>query len=74
MSSAIPDVIGRSDLKMFHVRNGAFPATKSTAIVSPTARPMPRIPAPMMPDDDDGTIVRQIVCHFVAPRASDASR
>src|SRR5260370_1220843 len=44
-----------------------------TAIVSPTARPRPRIMAPAMPGAPF-TRTTKVVSHLVAPRASAASR
>ncbi len=51
-----------------------FPATMMTAMVSPTARPMPRMTAATMPERAAGSTTRRMVCHCVAPSASDASR
>ena len=48
---------------------GAFPVTISTAIVSPTARPMPRMNAAVMPERAEGTTTCEMVCHRVVPRA-----
>jgi hypothetical protein len=44
-----------------------------TAIVSPTARPRPRMTAPAMPGPPLAKTTR-VVSHFVAPSASAASR
>src|SRR2546428_56894 len=52
---------------------GEFPITINTAIVSPMARPMPRITPVRIPGLAAGNSTLQIVCHLVAPRANDAS-
>ena len=52
----------------------AFPVTISTAMVSPTARPMPRTTPDAIPDIEEGITTLYIVCHLVAPRARLASR
>jgi len=51
----------------------ALPATMITAIVSPTARPMPRMTLAMIPDLAAGIITMRVVCQRVAPRAIDPS-
>ncbi len=48
--------------------------TMIIAIVSPRARPTPRMMAATMPDRAAGTVTPTIVCHRVAPSASDPSR
>ena len=61
---------------MFQIGSGmiaAFPATIMTAMVSPTARPMPRMMAAAMPESAAGTRTRLMVCQRVAPMASDPS-
>ena len=45
-----------------------------TAIVSPSARPRPRITAPTIPDCEAFSTTLLIVSHRVAPSPSDASR
>ena len=45
-----------------------------TAIVSPSARPSPRIMPPMMPERAYGSTASQIISQRVAPSASAASR
>ncbi|KAF5037333.1 hypothetical protein DSECCO2_565740 [anaerobic digester metagenome] len=52
----------------------ALPVTIRTAMVSPMARPMPRMIAAVIPENAAGTTTCRIVCHRVAPRASDPSR
>ena len=52
----------------------ALPATIMTAMVSPMARPMPRIIAVMMPLEAAGSTTRRTVCQLVAPRAMEPSR
>jgi len=47
----------------------AFPVTMSTAIVSPMARPIPRMIAALMPESAAGTITLRTVCQWFAPRA-----
>ncbi len=51
-----------------------FPITIVTAIVSPNARPNPRITAPTIPDRAYGTTAVQAASHRVAPRPKAASR
>ena len=46
----------------------------ATAIVSPKARPKPRIIAPIMPELAAGNSTRQMVSQRVAPRAMEALR
>ena len=61
---------------MFQTGSGmmaAFPATIMTAMVSPTARPMPRMIAAAIPERAAGTRTRLMVCQRVAPMASDPS-
>ena len=63
--------------KMFQIGFGmiaVLPATIRTAMVSPTALPIPRMMAAAMPERAAGTITRLIVCHRVAPMASEPSR
>ena len=52
----------------------ALPETIRTIIVSPIARPKPRIIAAPMPGIAAGKTTRSAVCVFDAPRASEASR
>lgn len=52
----------------------ALPVTISTAMVSPIARPVPRIIAAVIPESAPGTITLLKVCQRVAPTASDPSR
>ena len=52
----------------------AFPVTMMTAMVSPIARPIPRIIAAAIPERAAGTMTRLIVCQRVAPVARDPSR
>src|SRR5919206_1085294 len=52
---------------------GRLPITIVTAIVSPSARPKPRITAPAIPGAPFTSTTR-IISHLVAPRASAASR
>ena len=51
----------------------AQPVAISTVMVSPIARPMPSILAAIMPDAAAGIFTKISVCHFVAPRAREAS-
>src|SRR5271157_160346 len=51
----------------------AFPATIMTAMVSPTALPIPRMKLARIPDRAAGRTTLQMVCHLVAPIAMDAS-
>ncbi len=44
-----------------------------TAMVSPMARPIPRIIAAVIPDIAEGTTILLMVCHRVAPTARDPS-
>src|SRR5919202_1226281 len=53
--------------------SGRLPMTIVTAIVSPTARPKPSMIAPAMPGAPLASTIR-VVSHFVAPKASAASR
>ncbi|MNP71279.1 hypothetical protein D3C76_1676390 [compost metagenome] len=48
---------------------GVFPITMTTAMVSPTARVMPRITAEMIPLLAAGSTTRIITCRRVEPRA-----
>ena len=50
-----------------------FPATITTAIVSPMALPIPRIIPDITPDFAAGITVLKILLSFVAPRASAPS-
>ena len=62
--------------RMFQMGSGmmaAFPATMSTAMVSPTARPIPRMIAAAMPESAAGTRTLLTVCQRVAPMARDPS-
>ncbi len=52
----------------------AFPVTMRTAMVSPMARPMPRMIAAVIPESAPGTMTRAMVCQCVAPTANDPSR
>ena len=49
-----------------------LPTTMITAIVSPTARPMPRTTLATMPDRAAGMTTRHIVCQWVAPQRQRA--
>ena len=51
-----------------------FPVTIRTAMVSPIARPIPRMIAAAMPESAPGTMTRLIVCQRVAPTAREPSR
>ena len=51
-----------------------LPMTMVTAMVSPSARPRPRMTAPMMPDRANGRTARQMTSQRVAPSANIASR
>lgn len=51
----------------------AFPQTIRIAMVSPTARPMPRMMAAVIPERADGMMTFCMVCHLVAPIARDPS-
>ena len=51
----------------------ALPKTIMTAIVSPTARPVPKMTAATIPDLADGKITDRIVCQWVMPSASAPS-
>src|ERR1017187_8877999 len=53
---------------------GVLPITMVTAMVSPRARASARKMDPMMPVEALGITTRQMVCHWLAPRARDASR
>ncbi len=50
---------------------GVLPVAISTIMVSPTARPMPIISAEKMPGLAVRITTRVMVCHGVAPRASE---
>ena len=50
-----------------------LPATMITAKVSPTALPIPKITAVMIPGNAAGNMIFLIVCQFVAPKPRDAS-
>ena len=52
---------------------GVLPATRITAIVSPTARPIPNTTPDTIPDRAVGRLTFLMVCHFEAPSASDPS-
>ena len=52
---------------------GVLPMSICTAIVSPTARAMARTMDVMTPGMADGRTTWIIVCHHVAPSASEAS-
>src|SRR5262249_44940870 len=52
----------------------ALPASIASAIVSPSARPNPRMTAPRMPVDAVGTMTARIASQRVAPRPKAASR
>ena len=54
--------------------SGTLPATIITAIVSPTALPIPKTKLVMMPDFAAGTTTLNIACCGVAPSASAPSR
>ena len=66
--------IGESTLYIGSGMMGEFPVTIRTAIVSPTARPMPRMSAAVMPERAEGTTTCEMVCHRVVPRAREPSR
>src|SRR5665648_724750 len=51
----------------------ALPVTIITVMVSPMARPIPSITAVEIPEIAAGTVMRYMVCHLVAPSASDPS-
>jgi hypothetical protein len=51
-----------------------FPATMITAMVSPIARPIPRMTAATSPARAAGSTTPVIVCHWVAPSAYEPSR
>ncbi len=51
----------------------AFPVTMITAIVSPTALPIPRMIAAVIPGSAAGSRTRAIVCQWVAPSAREPS-
>ena len=59
------------------IPDSGFPATKITAIVSPIARPTPKIIPVKIPDHDGdraaGKVTLKIVCIFDAPSAKDPS-
>ena len=52
---------------------GVLPVAISTIMVSPTARPMPIIRAEKIPGLAVRITTRVMVCHGVAPSASDPS-
>src|SRR5262245_26972532 len=49
-------------------------AVKMMGAVSPATRPIPRIVPVIMPGRAAGSTILYVVCHLVAPRASEASR
>jgi len=53
---------------------GESPSSSARAIVSPIARPSPRMAAPTMPARAHGSIAVRTISHRVAPRARAASR
>ena len=53
---------------------GSLPITIVTAIVSPSARARARKTDPMMPSRANGRTALKVDSHFVAPKASAASR
>ena len=55
------------------IPDSGFPATKITAIVSPIARPTPKITPVKIPDLAAGNTTLKIVCIFEAPSANDPS-
>ncbi len=62
---------------MFQIGLGmiaVLPVTMMTAMVSPIARPIPRMIAAAIPERAAGTMTRLIVCQRVAPVARDPSR
>ena len=71
---AICEAIVCAESKMLLGTSGRFPITIVTAIVSPSARPSPRITAPKMPDRAYGSTALVIISQRVAPSASIASR
>src|SRR4029079_17138622 len=52
----------------------ALPASMASAIVSPSARPKPRMTAPKIPVEAVGTITARIASQRVAPSPNAASR
>ena len=52
---------------------GAFPATIRTVMVSPMARPIPKMKEQMMPEEAVGKSTCLMVCQWVAPKAREAS-
>ena len=67
----------RTGERTFQIGDGmtaAFPVTIRTAMVSPTALPIPRMMAAVIPDRAAGVTTLLMVCQCVAPRANDASR
>ena len=55
-------------------RFATFPATIMTAIVSPMARPTPKITPDKIPERAAGMVMWKMVCVAVAPSPSEASR
>src|SRR5580704_12302851 len=80
VSSAPPNLIGQTPAMVYPGENrdfticGLFPMTMVTAIVSPRARPKPRMMPPMMPARALRSTPTQIISQRVAPSASAASR
>ena len=66
-------VIVRTPSKMEEGMTAWFPATMTTAIVSPMARPTPRTTDAMIPENAAGTTMRKTERSCVAPRASAPS-
>jgi len=54
--------------------SGRLPITIATAMVSPSARPSPRITAPITPETPNGNTAIRTISHLVAPKANAASR
>ncbi|HEV2736391.1 MAG TPA: hypothetical protein VGV85_16215 [Longimicrobiaceae bacterium] len=54
--------------------SGRLPITMVTAMVSPSARPSPRMVAPMIPGVAYGSTTCQVISQRVAPSASAPSR
>ena len=66
--------VGASDGKWSRQAMLAFPDAIKTIIVSPIARPNPRIILAAIPGSAVGRTTVIDTCHGLAPRASDASR
>src|SRR6056297_1965117 len=66
-------VIGLTGFKKLEGIAAAPPATIKTVIVSPIARPIPKITAVTIPELAVGNITLLIVSHLVPPNANEAS-